>query len=669
MTKDNEAEKRIEKLRDTIRRHNNLYHVEDSPEISDEAYDSLIRELISLEEKYPQFNSDTSPTQRVGGNPIDSFNKVEHKVRQWSFDNIFNNNELIKWDEKTKRFIEKSRGSSESEIEYYCEPKIDGLKVVLTYEKGDLKKGATRGDGSIGEDVTHNIKTIKSIPLKLNKAVDLIVVGECWLPHSEFKRINKERESSNEALFANTRNAAAGTLRQLDPKVAASRNLDFFAYDIDLISQEAPSTQEEEIYIIKSLGFKINPKNKLCRGVEEVEKYYKNLVKQKGIDEYEVDGVVLKLNDISLQKSIGYTAKSPRYGVAYKFPAEQVTTKVLDIILQIGRTGVITPVAVLEPVFVAGSTVSRATLHNEDEIERLDIRIGDTVILQKAGDVIPDVVKVLKDLRDGSQKKYLFPKTVPGCGGDGSIERIPGQAAYRCVSKDSFAQFSRRFHYFVSKQNFNIEGLGPQIVDLLLEEGLITEFADIFKLQKKDLLNLPGFKEKSVDNLISAIEKSRKITLARFIASLSIDQVGEETAYLLAEKLGSIDRVSVSKKDDLEKIEGIGGIVASSIIDWFKNDDNKRILQNLLKEVIIEDKALVSGKLDNKVFVLTGTLKSISRDEAKEKIRNAGGNISSSVSVKTDYVILGESPGSKYNRAQELGVETLNEKEFLDIIS
>jgi len=669
MTKDNEVEKRIEKLRDTIRKHNNLYHVEDSPEISDEAYDSLIRELISLEDEYPKFKSSTSPTQRVGGSPIDSFNKVEHKVKQWSFDNIFNYDELIRWDEKTKRFIEKSGGSTEVDIEYYCEPKIDGLKVVLTYEKGELKRGATRGDGVIGEDVTHNIKTIKSIPLRLNRAVDLIVVGECWLPHSEFKRINKDREKSGEALFANTRNAAAGTLRQLDPKVAASRNLDLFAYDIDLISGDAPLTQEEEIKIIKSLGFKTNNKNKLCSGVEDVERYYKNLVKQKGKDEYEVDGVVLKLNDVSLQKSIGYTAKSPRYGVAYKFPAEQVTTKVLDIVLQIGRTGVITPVAVLEPVFVAGSTVSRATLHNEDEIERLDIRVGDTVVLQKAGDVIPDIVQILTEFRDGTQKKYIFPKKVLACGGDGSIERVPGQAAHRCVNKNSYEQISRRFHYLVSKQNFNIDGLGPQIIDVLLEEGLITEFADIFKLQKGDLLALPRFAEKSVDNLIDSIDQSRKITLARFISSLSIDQVGEETAYLLSKNFGFIDRLVVSKVDDLEKIEGIGHVVAESIVRWFRDEDNKRVLEDLLKEVSIENKALDKGMLTGKTFVLTGTLGSISRDLAKEKIRIAGGAVSGSVSVKTDYVVAGENPGSKYEKAQELGVEVLGEEEFLDMVS
>jgi len=407
MTKGN-LEKRIKTLRETIQHHNHLYHVEDAPEISDEVYDSLLRELIDLEESHPEFKSSFSPTQRIGGEPIDSFSKVKHQVRQWSYDNVFSFEELIKWDEKIKRFIGKVNGKSEDKILYFCEPKIDGLKIVLTYKGGELTRGATRGDGMVGENVTHNVRTIRSIPLRLNKAVDLVVVGESWLPHSEFKRINKKREKSGEPLFANPRNVAAGTLRQLDPKVVASRRLNTFIYDIDYISTDSPKTQAEEIELLNNLGFRINKDNQSCVGVDEIEKYYKKLNKEKGKMEYEVDGIVIKLNEVYLQEKLGHTAKSPRFAVAYKFPAEQVTTQIEDIVLQVGRTGVVTPVAVLRPVLVAGSTVSRATLHNEDEINRLDVRVGDTVVLQKAGDVIPDIVKVLIEFRDGSQKKYVF---------------------------------------------------------------------------------------------------------------------------------------------------------------------------------------------------------------------------------------------------------------------
>ena len=665
-----EIQKRIEKLRMLINEHSHKYYVLDKPEISDEVYDSLIRELAMLESEYPKYTSSDSPTVRVGGEPIAEFIKVKHQVPQWSFDNIFNNEELVEWDKKKKRFIEKAGVSSVGDIEYMCEPKIDGLKIVLTYEKGVLVRGATRGDGSVGEDTTHNIKTIKSVPLRLNRAIDIIAVGECWLPFKEFNRINKEREEAGEELFANPRNAAAGTLRQLDPRVSALRRLDSFIYDIDYISSSAPNTQEEELLLLRELGFKTNPMNLLCNGVQEVADYYNKLQKQKQKSDYGIDGVVIKINNIDVQKQLGYTAKSPRFGVAYKFKAEQVTTKVLDIVLQVGRTGVVTPVAVLRPVEVAGSTVSRATLHNEDEIKRLDVRVGDTVILQKAGDVIPDIVMVLSELRDGKEKKFIFPAKVIGCGGDGSIERIPGQSAYRCVSKNSFELQKRRFTYFASKANFNIDGMGPQIVELLLEEGLINEFADIFKIKKGDLLALPRFQEKSAQNLLDAIEHSRSIMLARLIASLSIDQVGEETAILLADNFGSIEAVSKAVLFELESIHGIGTVVARFIVDWFANSDNKKILADLLKEVKVKNPIpyTLNPNIYQKTFVLTGSMSQMTRDEAKERIRLLGGEVSSSVSKNTDYVVAGENSGSKYDKAKELGVKILTEKEFVKML-
>ncbi len=662
MSKD--IEKRIEQLRELLRKHNHLYYVEDNPDISDEAYDSLMRELISLEEEHPEYKSNTSPSVRVGGDAIDSFQKVVHQKEQYSFDNIFNHEELVKWDEKTRRFVEKA-GFNPSDISYMCEPKIDGLKIVLSYEEGVLVRAATRGDGKVGEDVTHNVRTIKSVPLKLNKPENIVVVGECWLSHSEFSRINKERENRGEQLFANPRNAAAGTLRQLDPKVASSRGLDTFIYDIEVIDGDTPETQEGELALLAELGFKTNSHSTLCSSVDEIESFYKELISIREKEDYEIDGLVLKLNSVEVQIAVGYTAKSPRFGVAYKFPAEQTTTVVRDIVFQIGRTGVVTPVAELDPVFVAGSTVSRATLHNEDEIQRLDVRVGDTVVIQKAGDVIPDIVSVVEELRDGTQTPFVFPTHIPECGGDGRIERIPGQVAHRCVDRNSFSLLKRKFEYFVSKKNFNIDGLGTQIVELLLEKGFIHTYKDIFTLNQKreELLELEGFKERSVDNLLSSIESARKVSLARLIASLSIDHVGEETAILLSKNFDSIDSLRGASVEALSAIDGIGYVVAQSIVDWFSKKDNEHILDGLLEEIEIE-KETSSSTLSGETFVLTGTLQNMSRDEAKEHIRNRGGKVSSSVSQKTDFVVAGENPGSKYDDAKELGVKVVSESEF-----
>ncbi|PIR86261.1 DNA ligase, partial [Candidatus Kaiserbacteria bacterium CG10_big_fil_rev_8_21_14_0_10_43_70] len=510
-----DLKKRILKLRETINHHSGLYHSLDSPEISDEAYDGLVAELASLEEMYPSLITPDSPTQRVGDSPVEKFTKVTHKVPQWSFDNVFSEEEFIAWDEKTKRFLKKRK---DEQLEYICEHKIDGLKIVLEYEAGKLVSGSTRGDGIIGEEITSNIRTIRSIPLTLNEEVDCIVVGEAWLSHKEFERINKERKEEGAELFANPRNAAAGSLRQLDPKIAALRHLNSFVYDIDLLKgARVPETQDKEIDFISKMGFKINSHKKVCRGANDVIKYYRKWREKGKSEEYEMDGVVVKVNDIELQKRLGHTAKAPRFAVAFKFPAEQVTTVVEDIVLQVGRTGVLTPVAHLRPVRVAGSTVSRATLHNEDEIKRLDVRIGDTVILQKAGDVIPDVVQVLTDLRTGKEKSYVWPKKVPACGGDGSIERIEGQAAWRCAQKDSLEQKKRIFAHFVSKKAFDIDRVGEKVTAQLLDEGLINTFDDIFTLTEGDFLALEGFAEKSATQAVESINKSRKVNLSRLL--------------------------------------------------------------------------------------------------------------------------------------------------------
>jgi DNA ligase (NAD+) len=667
------VEDRIVKLREVIDRHRYLYHVLDAPEIGDTAYDSLIEELETLEATYPQFYSKNSPTQRVGGTPLESFEKVVHQVRQWSFDDIFDHDGLVKWDEKTKRFAEK-QGFSADGVTYCCEIKIDGVKMILTYEQGEFVRAATRGDGRIGEDITENVRTIASVPLILQEKIDIVVVGEVWLSEKELERVNTERKKTGEPLYANTRNLAAGSLRQLDPKITAHRRLDSFVYDIDYFDSRnsgvsVPQTQTEELELLQKLGFKVHAGFEICKSVNEIEVYYKKWTPKRDKQPYGIDGVVMKVNRRDIQEALGYTGKSPRFGVAYKFPAEQVTTVVEDIVLQVGRTGVVTPVAHLRPVRVAGSVVSRATLHNEDEIERLDVRIGDTVILQKAGDVIPDIVEVLKDLRTGKEKKFRFPEYVEDC--EGPIERIPGEAAYRCVNKNSFVQKRRRFHYFVSKAAFDIEGMGPKVVDALLDAGIIANIDDIFTLKKGDVLALPRFAEKSVDNLIESINGSREVTLPRFLVGLSIDHVGDETAVLFANRFESLDVIMGATLEELDSIHGVGEVVARSLYEWFRDLSHVALVQRLLKQVEIlpyhkprSKNAAVGGK----TFVLTGTMANLGRDEAKQKIQVLGGKVSSSVSAKTDYVVVGENPGSKYDTALELGIEVLDEQAFLQII-
>ncbi len=665
---DHDIKKRIEKLKGAIEKHRHLYYTLDNPVISDEAYDSLVRELEMLESDNPDLK-ENSPTDRVGGEPLKEFVKVKHEVRQWSYDDVFDLDELKKWEEKTKNFIRKENLINEK-LDYCCELKIDGLKVVLTYVDGKLIRGATRGDGEIGEDVTSNIKTIKSIPLQLNKKVSITVVGEAWISGKDLEKINSERGKNGEALYANTRNLAAGSIRQLDPKIASSRNLDSFIYDIDLYDNDIPKTQDEKLSLLSKLGFSVNPYHRIVNYVSDINKYYEEWTKKRHSLPYGLDGIVIKINSTKIQNALGHTAKSPRFGVAYKFPAEQVTTVVEDIVLQVGRTGVLTPVAHLRPVLVAGSTVSRATLHNEDEIRRLDVRIGDTVILQKAGDVIPDIVSVVKELRDKKSKEFVWPTHVDVCGGDGKIERIPGQAAWRCVNKNSFEQQKRKFHHFVSKKALDITDMGPKVVDVLLENNLISEYADIFTLKKGDLLELPRFAEKSVDNLLASVEKSRHTTMARLLVGISIPQVGEETAYDLSKKFGSIGKLVETSYEKLEVLPGIGPIIAKSITDFFENKENQKMLNNLLAQLKIEKEKVVSAtKISGKKFVVTGTLENLSRDEVKDKIRSAGGLVGESVSKETDYLVCGENPGSKYDKAMKLGVKILDEKGFLAIIS
>ncbi len=662
------------KLVDIIREHQYKYHVLDQPEVSDEVYDSLFSDLVSLETEFPSLKEVASPTERVGGDPLDSFEKVHHKVRQWSYDNVFTEQELLRWEEKIMRFLKKNTGLSVFAREYVCEHKVDGLKVVLTYKKGVFVEGATRGNGVVGENVTQNLKTIGSIPLILQKKVDIVVGGEVWLPLKEFKRINTQRKKNNESVFANPRNVAAGTLRQLDPKVAASRNLDCFMYDLnslDVANEKIilPKTQVEALELLSHLGFKINRNFEKVSSIPSVMTYYTKWLSRRENVQFGMDGVVVKVNSVAAQKALGYTGKAPRFAIAFKFPAEQATTVLEDIVFQVGRTAVVTPVARLRPVRVDGSVVSRATLHNEDQIKRLDIRIGDTVVIQKAGDVIPEILYVIKDLRIPKAKPFSFPDKISGCGGDGAVRRIPGQAAYKCVSGNSFEQVSKKFHHFVSKKAFNIEGLGPKIIDLLLEKGIVSSYDDLFTITEGDVLDLPSFKEKSADNLIKAIQKAKKIALPQFLIALSIDQVGEETAHDLANHFGTFQNVRKASVEDLEKLPGVGGVVAESLHDWFFKKENIVLVDRLTKHVSVLKSAQKKGVFSGKTFVITGTLKFFSREDVKDIIRTNGGSVSGSVSRQTDYVVTGENPGSKLDQANELKVHVLTENEFQKLLT
>lgn len=663
VTKD--IKERVKKLREVIERHRQLYHTYDKPEISDEAYDALVRELEKIESQYPELATPNSPIHRVGGKVLEKFEKVAHVVPQWSFNDAFNENDLYAFDDRVKRGLKVSP-------EYIAELKIDGLKIILTYENGILKAAATRGDGKVGEGVTSNVSTINSIPLKLKRPVSMIVEGEIWMAKSVFEKLNRERKRRGEELFANPRNVAAGSVRQLDPGITRSRKLDSFIYDVASMEGSAlPVTQEEELSLLERLGFKVNPYLKKFENIEGVIKYWRSWEDKKEKEDYLIDGIVVKVNLREHQEKLGYTGKSPRFAIAFKFLAQQVATVVENITLQLGRTGVLTPVAVLKPVLVAGSTVSRATLHNADEIKRKDIRIGDTVVIQKAGDVIPEVVRVLEEMRTGKERIFKFPTHFPLCGGNGRIERIPGESAYRCVAKNSFEQQRRKLSYFASRGVFDIDGLGPRIIHRLMEAGIISNLDDVFIIKNNDLEKLERFAKKSVDNLLKAIEKARDVTLARFIASLSISQVGEETALDLAQYFRTAERFARADTAELEKLEGVGPIVAGSIVDWFNERENKKLFERLLKQVRIapvKHSVFDTLPLKGKSFVLTGTLENMSRETAKEKIRALGGEVHESVSSNTDYVIAGRDPGEKFTKAQKFGVRVLNEKEFSDML-
>ena len=702
-----QAKNRIENLTREIEVHRRAYHVSDQPTLSDEAYDSLVEELVVLERVYPEYAHPNSPTKRVGGEPLKVFKKVRHTTRQWSFDDVFDHAELVAWDKKVKRLLQKESQLSTfnfqlSSLEYVCELKIDGLKMILTYENGALVQGATRGDGKIGEDVTENIRTIKSVPLQLSKAdVSGVFIGEVWLPGKELERINAERIQKNEPVFANPRNAAAGSIRQLDSRVTASRQLNSFVYDIDQIvgMKTMPETQKEELELLQELGFQINPHFRVCHSVEEIESYYEEWNKKRLTLPYGLDGIVIKVNVRAFQEALGYTGKAPRFGVAYKFPAEQATTVVEDIQVQIGRTGVLTPVAHLRPVRIAGSVVSRATLHNYDEIKRLDVRVGDTVVLQKAGDIIPEIVSVITSLRTGKEKKVHEPKKCPICGSSverrsigvvGGKSKMEESAALYCSNPGCFAIEKEYLIHAVSKKGLDIPGLGEKIVEQLMNEGLVKDISDIFALTVGDLMPLERFAEKKADKIVDSIVAAKKVSAAKFFFALGIHHVGEETAELITNRIknreflpgrqaGGIKNLkeiaaNVPKitQEEWMSIDGIGKVMAESLVEWFQDEEHQallRALEDVGVQVVFPQERSGGRPWQGKTFVLTGELSAFTRDGAKAMIKERGGSVSSSVSRKTDYVVVGENPGSKYTDAQRLGVSILNEDEFQKMLS
>jgi len=656
-------------LRALLAHHAHRYYTLDAPEISDEAYDALYHELQALEERYPELAHDESVTRRVVGEPVEGLLKVRHAVPQWSFNDAFTEEDIRAFDTRVQKLLGHTSPPAGG---YDLELKIDGLKIVMTYKKGRFVIAATRGDGVVGEDVTHNVRTIHAVPQVLARPVDLVAEGEIYLTRSGFKTLNQERERAGLPLFANPRNAAAGSIRQLDPAIAARRPLGIFLYDVAVSSEALSSTQTEELAYLEGLGLPVNPEHRHADTLEEVFVYWGKWrgPARESLD-YQLDGVVLKVESREAQELLGYTGKAPRYALAYKFPPEQVQTILEDITLQVGRTGVLTPVAHLRSVSVAGSTVARATLHNEDFITARDIRIGDTVILQKAGDVIPEIVSVIKELRPKGAKPWRFPTHSPLCGGDGRIERVVAShggkgAAHRCVVAGSFEQQARRLIHFAGKHALDIDGLGAKTVRLLMEQELVSEPYDIFELTKDELLPLEGFEETKAENLVRAVRDAKRPSLDRLLVGLSIPHVGEEVAYLLATNFGTLNALRKASGESLAKIEGIGPIIGASVHTWFGQAENRAMLARLTKHLRVQRvSAPENGPLTGQTVVVTGTLPTLSREEAEARVRVAGGKVAGSVSAQTSFVVAGENPGSKYDKARSLNTPILSEAAFL----
>lgn len=665
MTK-SEAKIRIGKLRQEIDHHRYLYHVLDKQEISEAALDSLKHELYKLEQQFPDLVTADSPTQRVAGQPLRGFKKVTHSQPVISIEDAFSADEVKEWQERNGKILK------EPITGYFGELKMDGLSIVLTYKNGLLEYGATRGNGLVGEDVTHNLRTIESVPLRLRRGkaawpARLDVRGEVVIYKKELDRINKLQAQKNLPLYANPRNLAAGTIRQLDPKITAQRQMHFFAFDI--VGEVGQTSHAEVHQLLADWGFKTNPNCLKLADLTAVQKYLTDWEKKRLSLAYQTDGAVIVVNNINQQKKLGSVGKAERWMLAYKFPAEQATTKVEAINVQVGRTGVLTPVARLTPVKLAGTTVSRATLHNADEIKRLGVKIGDTVIVQKAGDIIPDIVKVLANLRTGKERAFHMPAACPACGS--KVARPVGEVAWYCVNQKCFAQQAERLRHFVSKAAFDIDGLGPKILDQLLQVGLIKDAADIFTLKLGDLKPLERFAEKSATNLVAAIAKAQTITLARFIYALGIRHVGEETAQVLAAAFSTLPNLLKADQAAFENLPDVGPVVARSIYEFITDAANQRLINRLSDSGVEVVKAAPrrGGKLQGRRVVVTGTLKNYSRDQAKSLIRQAGGKVSESVSAQTNLLVAGANPGSKFDKAKKIGVKILSEDDFKRLIS
>ncbi|TDX48917.1 NAD-dependent DNA ligase LigA [Orenia marismortui] len=656
-----EIENRVDELRKKIRKHNHYYFVLDEPQISDREYDKLMQELIQLEEEHPELITQDSPTQRVGGEAIDEFNKVEHEIPLLSLAKSFSEEELREFDKRIKKEVDAS-------FNYVVELKIDGLSASLIYRDGLLVQGATRGNGQVGEDVTHNIKTIKSIPLRLDQELNLEVRGEVYFPKDRFVELNQRREESGEEKFANPRNAAAGTLRQLDPKKAANRPLDIFIYDSAYIERESFNLHNKRLEYLQKLGFKLNQEYKLCDNIEEVISYCQEWTEKRNGLNYEIDGIVIKVNNLALRDQLGSTAKHPRWAMAYKFPAQQKETQIKDVEITVGRTGSLNPTAILEPILLDGSVVSRATLHNQDEIDRKDIRIGDKVIVEKAGDIIPQVVRVLKEKRTGQEEKFEIPKHCPVCGAE--AVRLEGEVVISCTGGACPAQLREEIIHFVQRNAMNIEGVGPSLIQQLLDNNLIQDVADLYYLKKEELMNLDRMGEKSSQNVIAALEKSKDNALAQLIFGLGIRHVGSRVGQVLAQNYKDIDAIAQADEEELSSINEIGPKIAQSIVSYFDQEQNLNIIKKL-KEAGVNLESQTSNierTLEAKKIVVTGKLEDFTRKEAKTAITNLGGRVTSSVSKNTDYLVVGENPGSKYDKAQEIGVSILNEAEFKELI-
>ena len=660
--------RQVETLRKALHRHNYRYYVLDDPEVSDAEYDRLMQELQLLEETHPEIASPDSPTARVGAPPLEKFDTVSHSIPMLSLDNGFTDENIMDFDRRVRRNL-----NVQNDVRYTAEPKMDGVAVELIYENGKLTTASTRGDGLTGELITTNVKTIRSVPLVMQKSglrdlpPRLEIRGEVFIGHAAFQKLNEERLDQELPPFANPRNAAAGSLRQLDSTITATRPLEIFFYGVGIVAGLEFRSHWELLEALQAWGFRINPLIRPRILIKETLEYFQELNQQRHQLPYDIDGMVIKVDSIPLQLQLGATTRSPRWAIAYKFPAIQETTIVENIEVQVGRTGALTPVAHLKPVKVGGVTVSRATLHNQDEIIKKDIRIGDTVLVQRAGDVIPEVVKVILSKRTGGEKRFQMPQSCPVCGT--SATRLEGEAAIRCINSVCPAQVKERIKHFASKGAFDIDGLGDKLVDQMVERGLVTTFSDLFQLKSEILADLDRMGAKSAENLIRAIEDSKDIRLARFLYALGIRHVGEHIAVLLADHFGDLEQLMGCPEEELTTIEGVGPVVAKSISKFFKQENNVASVQHILNSGIrIQIKSPPKeATLAGKVFVLTGSLESLARREAKEKIEALGGKLSASVSRNTDYVVAGESPGSKLAKAEELGVEVIDEAALLEL--